>query len=375
MKKVLALVLAVIMVCTMAMAVTVTNTDKVVIGGGTASTTPTDEYAQLVPGSTLVVKFDTTKVNLYTEGTGASEKFVPAKNTVTATFTKGAEWVASQGWVEVKAATTDSITVNGHYYEYQIVLKQDFTKTYNKNVCDLSISAITLRADGYDTQSIFAESKTVKCAYGVGYTTADLGVTIAADGTVTTSPSVLASGTIYTVKTINNNGKSVNSATVALAYPAVGDGLVAEMPVSVGQKVLYASFGNLFTTADTGYTDAGIAATGNARGANNFNTPVKVVFNQGKENAAKVYNVYAKDLSGKITKLAATLDRGVLTFTVPALSYFIVTSDTVTASATQAPTTPGTTTNPGTGANDVVGVAAALAVVALVSGAAISLKK
>ena len=34
-----------------------------------------------------------------------------------------------------------------------------------------------------------------------------------------------------------------------------------------------------------------------------------------------------------------------------------------------------TTTNPGTGANDVVGVAAALAVVALVSGAAISLKK
>ena len=37
-------------------------------------------------------------------------------------------------------------------------------------------------------------------------------------------------------------------------------------------------------------------------------------------------------------------------------------------------TTPGTT-NPGTGANDVVGVAAALAVVALVSGAAISLKK
>ena len=374
MKKVLALVLAVIMVCTMAMAVTVTNTDKVVIGGGTASTTPTDEYAQLVPGSTLVVKFDTTTVKLYTEGTGASEKFVPAKNTVTATFTKGAEWVASQGWVEVKAATTDSITVNGHYYEYQIVLKQDFTKTYNKNVCDLSISAITLRADGYDTQSIFAESKTVKCAYGVGYTTADLGVTIAADGTVTTSPAALASGTIYTVKTINNNGKSVNSATVALAYPAVGDGLVAEMPVSVGQKVLYASFGNLFTTADTGYTDAGIAASGNARGANNFNTPVKVVFNQGKENAAKVYNVYAKDLSGKITKLAATLDRGVLTFNVPALSCFIITSDTVTASATEAPAA-GTTTNPGTGANDVVGVAAALAVVALVSGAAISLKK
>ena len=45
------------------------------------------------------------------------------------------------------------------------------------------------------------------------------------------------------------------------------------------------------------------------------------------------------------------------------------------ALACDVPTTPGTTTNPGTGANDVVGVAAALAVVALVSGAAISLKK
>ena len=372
MKKVLALVLAVIMVCTMAMAITVNNTDKVVIGGGGAAATTSDEYAQLVPGSTLVVDFD--DVELYTEGTGASEKFVPAKNTVTVTFTKGAEWVASQGWVEVGAQTNDSITVNGKHYEYQIALKQDYTKTYNKNTCDLSISKVTLRADGYDTQTIFAETKTTKCAYGMGYSTADLGITVAADGTVTTSPAVLVDGTIYTVKTITDNGKAVNSVTLGKEYTLVGDGLVAEMPVSVGQKVLYATFGNLFTTNDTGYTEAGIAAAGAAKGANNFNTAVKVTFNQGKANADKVYNVYAKDLSGKITKLAATLDRGVLTFKVPALSYFIITADTVTASATES-TTPGTTTNPGTGANDVVGVAAALAVVALVSGAAISLKK
>ena len=48
--------------------------------------------------------------------------------------------------------------------------------------------------------------------------------------------------------------------------------------------------------------------------------------------------------------------------------YYLTAATDVTATTT-------TTTNPDTGANDVIGVAAALAVVALVSGAAISLKK
>ena len=89
------------------------------------------------------------------------------------------------------------------------------------------------------------------------------------------------------------------------------------------------------------------------------------------------YNVYAKGMDGKVSSVAATLKNGVLTFNVPALSTVIVTPDTLTVTATIPGTTTetGTTTNPGTGANDVVGVAAALAVVALVSGAAISLKK
>ena len=92
------------------------------------------------------------------------------------------------------------------------------------------------------------------------------------------------------------------------------------------------------------------------------------------ENAKASYNAYAIKGDGSVTKLAATLDDGVLTFTMPAFSYVVVVDGTLATTATE-PTTPGTTTNPGTGANDVVGVAAALAVVALVSGAAISLKK
>ena len=383
MKKVLALVLAVIMVCTMAFAANVVNAGTIVIGGGNASTTPGETYAQLVPGSTLTVKFnDGTK--FYTEGTGANEKLVPAKNTVTVTFSKGAEWVASQGWVQVKSANSNDSTVivgtgeNIKYYEYQITLKQDYTKAYDEKVCDLSISKITLRADGYAEDTQFAETNTSKIVFGVGYVTADIAVAFDANGNLTAPTHAnLENGTIYTIKSITVGNKATNTATASMSYPAIGGtGMTASIALAVGQKMLYVASekGVSFVEGvDKGYKEAELVAP-TTKGFNEFNTTAKVVFNQGAANADKVYNVYAKDLSGKVTKLAATLDRGVLTFNVPALSAFIITTGSVTATAVE-PATPGSTTNPGTGANDVVGVAAALAVVALVSGAAISLKK
>ena len=377
MKKVLALVLAVIMVCTMAMAA---NVSVIVPGGGNAASTTPDTYAVEEPGTTLVVDLKKENgenaFNFYFNSKG---EFVPDKNTLTVSYEKGSEWVASAKWVKVSNSTEYSLTTTEttpSYWEYQITLKQDYTKAADNKVCDFSISKIALRADGYDTQNVFTATATDYYKLAIGYKTADLGVSIDANGNVRYTPNPLVDGTIYTVKTITDNTKPVNSATVALTYGAVGDGLTASTTLTVGQKFLFKEDnGNLFTAKDTGYDAADIVANGAARGFNEFNTAFKVVFNQGKDNADKVYNVYAKDLSGKITKLAATLDRGVLTFTLPALSYFIITTGTVTASATQTPTTPGSTTNPGTGANDVVGVAAALAVVALVSGAAISLKK
>ena len=383
MKKVLALVLAVIMVCTMAFAANVVNAGTIVIGGGNASTTPGETYAQLVPGSTLTVKFnDGTK--FYTEGTGANEELVPAKNTVTVTFSKGAEWVASQGWVQVKNANNNGSTVsvgtgeNIKYYEYQITLKQNYTKAYDEKVCDLSISKITLRADGYAEDTQFAETNTSKIVFGVGYVTADIAVAFDANGNLTAPTHAnLENGTIYTIKSITVGNKATSTATASISYPAIGGtGMTADIALAVGQKMLYVASekGVSFVEGvDKGYKEAELV-TPNTKGFNEFNTTAKVVFNQGAANADKVYNVYAKDLSGKVTKLAATLDRGVLTFNVPALSAFIITTGSVTATAVE-PATPGSTTNPGTGANDVVGVAAALAVVALVSGAAISLKK
>ena len=90
---------------------------------------------------------------------------------------------------------------------------------------------------------------------------------------------------------------------------------------------------------------------------------------------SKTTSIYAKNFrTGALVKLAVTLDDGVASFTVPAFS-MVASFDGALAGATVETPAGTTTTNPGTGANDVVGVAAALAVVALVSGAAISLKK
>ena len=91
-------------------------------------------------------------------------------------------------------------------------------------------------------------------------------------------------------------------------------------------------------------------------------------------------NVYAAGLTFTIVKDALGNETGYWTLKTTDYVYGIYTANkTLSVNAlpgTAAGTTgTGTTTNPGTGANDVVGVAAALAVVALVSGAAISLKK
>ena len=98
------------------------------------------------------------------------------------------------------------------------------------------------------------------------------------------------------------------------------------------------------------------------------NAVVDVVVNNAKE-GSKLYMVTS---AGLVDLGAKFDDNGVLKATVKVTGPIIMSDKALTAATT---TPAGTTTNPGTGANDVVGVAAALAVVALVSGAAISLKK
>ena len=149
-------------------------------------------------------------------------------------------------------------------------------------------------------------------------------------------------------------------------------GIYAKANLNKGASIYVANDTVDFATTDAGYEASNVKA----KIENTYNMAMTGVLEQTDVNAAKLYKVYAKGMDGKVASIAATLNNGVLTFNVPALSTVIVTTDNLTVTAASSTTgSTGTTTNPGTGANDVVGVAAALAVVALVSGAAISLKK
>ena len=347
MKKVLALVLAVIMVCTMAMAVTVTTTT-------TPSGTSSGPYEIATPGSSLKVTL--TEATASAAGDGIhfylkDGKFVPANNVVTVTFAKGGELVASQGWV--KTGNDDTAAS----YKYFINLKQDLNRVADTKVADIQISAITFKSTGYDLVKVFAPTSAAGYkSFAYGYN--NVNVVLQEDGTVSFNP-----GEVTTIASLlDKNGKEVNSLNVK----------VDNMTYSFvkGQKV-YSALAADITAPTTTVTPV-------ATYQNLLNTTAKVVYEKAG-NADTTYRVYAKGADGKVLSVVATTSDGVMSFTVPAMSTVIVTTEVLATSGTASTgsTTPAgsTTTNPGTGANDVVGVAAALAVVALVSGAAISLKK
>ena len=344
MKKVLALVLAVVMVCTMAMAVTVS--------GATTPGITSSDYEVVNPGTTLKVVFDVEKdgINYYVK----DGKFVPANNVVKVTYAKGGDLVESEGWV----ALDDS----GLNYEYQIKLKANPTKIVDKKVADIQISMITFKSTGYDLVKVFAPANAngyISYAYGYEQNNVIL------QEKVSDSFSFKANCVNVVTNLLDKNGAEVN------ALDVLSTGMLYTF--HKGDKVFKVeSTAQFDASKDSGYT----ANSEVVKYENTLNTPAKVVYEKGA-NAGTTYRVYAKGLDGKVNAVVATTTDGVMTFTIPALSTAIVTTGVLTTVGTVGgtTTTPGTTTNPGTGANDVVGVAAALAVVALVSGAAISLKK
>ena len=379
MKKVLALVLAVIMVCTMAMAATVSSA----IGtSGSAGVTPSTTKYDIVPGGTNYYVALTDK-NLYFK----DDKFVPEKNKIGIDYAAGSDLVASAGWVKIAKANQDltkgivSGSKDDVAYQYQIVLKNDFTRVADGKSFDFSISKITLNATGWELQTVWeadeAAGDVIKA--DVGYEVVDIDVAVSSAG-VTTFDAV--PGKINKIVSIVKNGTTpLESATLKIignSTTATGK-TYAKGTLNKGAAFYVVKAADMPEFADADLAKTGTLSPAVAKIVNNNNLPMAGVLEQTDVNAAKLYKVYAKGIDGKVSSVAATLDNGVLKFNVPALSTVIVTTDvlTVTGTASTGTTTgtTGTTTNPGTGANDVVGVAAALAVVALVSGAAISLKK
>ena len=379
MKKVLALVLAVIMVCTMAMAITVQE-------NGSPATSTTAKYAQLKPGSVLYFTIGELNgdgaVKTYYDST--THEFVPEKNIVNVAFGKGAELVASKGWVRTVAkADTVSETSEATSWQYQIVLKDSDTAVCDEKTLDFSITGVSYKPFGdgkleYSVDSTVPALKLAKFERDYGWKTGELAlnpdgeedINYAGDG----FSAKFELNVITTLTgTTNNKGETVNTNKW---YMTAEDNTEVDFTVKAGQKVLRKDFN---------FTDAQMAKITTKYGLDQNNIKHKVVNDTNLVGTAGIthwsnkLNVYALAMDGTISKVSVTVEDGVAFAKVPAYSAVFVyegalknVTTTVSGSTT---TEPGTTTNPGTGANDVVGVAAALAVVALVSGAAISLKK
>ena len=396
MKKVLALVLAVIIVCTMAMAVTV---------GGTTIATPDDaninaSYRPITPGQSII--FDREDLGLNT--TFAANKdgtFAPEKNKVEVTFAKGADLIASQGWVKTTDATDP--------YRYVITTKADDSAVLNDSA-DIIISKVAVTKYGIagtttyylmdedaNGNNIYAytvnDSLTDKLSvvakyenpakYDMNLITAKLSETgctfymvfnygrVSADFVIgTTTPETAIADVLYTVK------KAGVGTDASKNYAAVDGGVKAAYSLKAGEKVIFGTVPTFnLTTSLTKSLQSEIitndvTVTPVLGGTVVPNKAVKITVNNQKEGAA----LYMVNTDGTLTNLGAKFDEnGVLTATAKITGAVILADKALTATNVTTGTT--TTTNPGTGANDVVGVAAALAVVALVSGAAISLKK
>ena len=396
MKKVLALVLAVIMVCTMAFAVTV---------GGTTIATPDDaninaSYRPITPGQSII--FDREDLGLNT--TFAANKdgtFAPEKNKVEVTFAKGADLIASQGWVKTTDATDP--------YRYVITTKADDSAVLNDSA-DIIISKVAFTKYGIagtttyylmdedaNGNNIYAytvnDSLTDKLSvvakyenpakYDMNLITAKLSETgctfymvfnygrVSADFVIgTTTPETAIADVLYTVK------KAGVGTDASKNYAAVDGGVKAAYSLKAGEKVIFGTVPTFnLTTSLTKSLQSEIitndvTVTPVLGGTVVPNKAVKITVNNQKEGAA----LYMVNTDGTLTNLGAKFDEnGVLTATAKITGAVILADKALTATNVTTGTT--TTTNPGTGANDVVGVAAALAVVALVSGAAISLKK
>ena len=355
MKKVLALVLAVIMVCTMAMAVTVITPADVTVA--------TSELPQVVESDAdatygIEIPSDYYNADLANKVVEASNVTLAKKGdklyVVVPTLDKALDGVADFTFTGTLKVTdkNDSTT----FYVYSI--KDGKLQQTSGQVKGIPVSATALKAWNDAVTNKFVEK------YDIGFAT-----------------------------TVVDTDAKFEAAFNALSE---ADDYAAQWYVT-GKKAVTFTDNNVTVTvpANTSFkmyrpTDAVVPAAAGA-----YAEGFRGLFVEGngvtmtlKEKGDTGDHFYAIDKNGKVYDLGAKM--AVKTNTDGSYygewtakfggTYRIVNTANVLETVGTVPgvttsTNPGTTTNPGTGANDVVGVAAALAVVALVSGAAISLKK
>ena len=362
MKKVLALVLAVIMVCTMAMAVDAAVTVQPSSGSNDkfGSIKLATEYD---PTVNYVLELDDEffkVLDTYLTPTGGTAPDRDAKNFkvegVTGAF-------ASTGKFQIPVDSTDraldgKVDMTISTLRISSVKK---TSTYAEFIAKdgkLVLSKLMLGGVSKPVTGVF--TKDFWAAYDIGYETTKL---------TTGTPFTWTNGWYLTgdnaIEATDVSGK------VTLKVPAntsfkftVADGNPAKISDSViptGVNI------NKVSVDVNGYKVTAGSLTYKVLGDTND-------YYYGVDKDGKLF---ASGLSFGVTKDINGVETGYWTMTTTNARNMVKANGAIPGVGA-APTTPGTTgstTNPGTGANDVVGVAAALAVVALVSGAAISLKK
>ena len=362
MKKVLALVLAVVMVCTMAFALTpvaaTPATGLSTSGIATLTETSTTETygVEIDPAYYVVSGLDN---NVFTASNVTLAKDDGKMYVVVPTLDKALDGVADFTFTgTLKIADKN----NAGTYVICSIKNGVLVATEGKQL------GITMTASELDAWNGTVTNK-LQEKYDIGFET----YVLASDADLTAAINGLTAGDNYGAWYITGNkalSTTINDVTVKVPAKTA---FKMKAPAAANTTDLNAA--GLVDASYTGFTGLFVEGTGITMSLNV--TP-----------ANNTMNFYAIDNNGKVYSLGTSLTEskkvdGSIVGTISATfggTYQIV---KLTKSVDVNGTVPGvaaapagsTTTNPGTGANDVVGVAAALAVVALVSGAAISLKK
>ena len=339
MKKVLALVLAVIMVCTMAMAAPVSVT-VTPIGGASAD------------GQIKLTSEDLTK----TYGVEIPAEYYPdtffGTDLSKITF-EGSNVQLSNGSFYLIVPVADKpLDGKADFSVTSLTVKKDANNyvVYTAKAGKLEVSKVVKGGLVVDPTTVITLATKLSATYDIGYEATDfatLSGNVTASGWYTNAAATPATATIVgqaDVKVVIPANSTVKITLNKVAAPKISTGNAVVDNVVQGASV---SGGTVQMTVAGNYSDNvyGVAADGTL-----MTNPTRLVIDRNMVTGYETANWVASGTSVQNIVKLQYAEKAVGT------------------------TTPGTT-NPGTGANDVVGVAAALAVVALVSGAAISLKK
>ena len=358
MKKVLALVLAVMMLATVAMAADATNP-----GSGTTSTN-----SNVLPGGKIKIGQAGIIANLE-PGSPLTAADIKAVNSTNYSIT-GIKYREGKNLVE-------SITLNDTDDQVVIKLKQDYSMTTAKKL-DLDL---TLKGKKVGKNPRNKDIDITIYTKMVAYTLADGKnnpgyIEIDANGDVNIVPATTVvndSGTVYDFADAGADEfvwkvkKTGTTAYGDMEFTAADGDTDVSVRVYDGDKLYLYSDVDADTDVLKAYADADADITFlNFPGTPTFNSTATVYFY--KEEGTYVYGV--KD--GKLVNVNAKWsdDESGFVLKTRTLGSYVFSDKKLSVSAPAAGSE-----NPDTGANDVVGIATALAAVALVSAAAVSLKK